>query len=110
MFPGSTPATRKDSHSYAKPLHPGLTELPAQWHWRRRGRAHFEPVLPASALKINFSLSGKDTPPPNPSQRLSVKTRSVIQMNEAIFVSADAEAVTTKMFRKPVKGNSLAVA
>lgn len=31
-------------------------------------------------------------------------------MNEIVFVSADAEAVTTKMFRKLVKGNSRAVA
>ncbi|XP_018763601.2 rho family-interacting cell polarization regulator 2 isoform X1 [Serinus canaria] len=31
-------------------------------------------------------------------------------MNEIVFVSADAEAVTTKIFRKLVKGNSRAVA
>lgn len=81
-----------------------------QLHSQQQGRVHFEPVLPASALKINLSLSSGDTPPLNSSQRLPVKTRSAIHMNETIFVSADAEAVATKMLRKLVKGNSRVVA
>lgn len=41
LFPGSTSATRKDSHSYAKPLHPGLAGLPLRAACEARGQGAF---------------------------------------------------------------------
>lgn len=107
MFPSSTCAARKHSHSYAKLLTPRADRAAAAQLWHSAtGQGAFRACSASSALKINFSLSSKDTPPQSSSQRLTVKTRGAISMNDIVFVSADAEAVTTEIFRKLVKGNS----